>query len=216
MRKMKSMMTALCILAMPAVSQLHALETLSMLETGPSRTLLERKNPIKATTKGTLPVKFVGMMRVLSEPDFLENIQRAYSELIIEGETPEFRINKTSDKTYYYINKNGERTDILEVLRRKTSDTTFDIILLSSGKRFFGNYEALIHVQITRKGEQVDYVSSVYAYPENVISRFLARRLGLIERYFRNKASHMTGIISIISCKLCEQVEEPTRLASAN
>lgn len=185
-----------------------ALDTLALLESGPSKMLLESKKPIYAETQGSVPIRFSRALDVLQQPELMTNVQRAYCELIAEGGTPEFTINQTSTNTYYYINKDGERTDITEVLKRKTSDTTFDMVLYSAGQRFFGNYQALIHVQIVDVGNgSVSYVSSVYAYPENAVSRFFARHLGLVNRYFKSKTSQMTDIITAISCRLCGQVE---------
>jgi len=187
-----------------------ALDTLTLLEAGPSKALLENKKPIYAETIGQLPVDFIRALDVFEAPALMQNVQDAYCELIAEDGTPEFTISEAGTNTYFYVNRKGERTDIREVLRKKTSDETFDIVFYSAGKRFFGNYEALIHVRLSDAGKDgVSYTASVYAYPQNAISRFFARHLGLVERYFKKKTGHMTEIISTISCSLCEEAEDP-------
>jgi len=196
------------------VSSAQALDTLSLLGDGPSRTLLVMKKPIYAETTGSVPVKFPDALVVFEQPDLLQSVQDAYCELIAENGKPEFTIEQTSTNTYFYINRKNERTDITEVLRERTSETAVDVIYYSVGERFFGKYEAVIHVQITDDdGEHTHYTASVYAYPENAFSRFFARRLGLVERFFRNKTSEMTGLITQITYNLCGGVDGESTVA---
>lgn len=192
----------LCQLVVPAL----ALDTVALLEAGPSKELLQGKKPIKAEAKGSAPVNFDAALQVLRHPDFIANVQDAYCKLIDDDGTPEFTIQQTSTNTYFYVNRKDERTDISEVMRKKTSEESFDIILYSAGKRFFGKYQALIHIHVTKDGENKStYVASVYAYPENAVSRFFVRHLGLVERYFKKKTGHMTEIVTTITCSLCEE-----------
>ena len=184
-----------------------ALDTLSLLEDGPSKSLLQRKKPIHAETAGSVPVDFDRALVVFGQPDLLQSIQDAYCELIAESDEPEFTIQQNSSNTYFYVNRKGERTDITEVLRKPTSDNTIDIVFYSAGERFFGDYQAVVHVQVVDDGEDgIRYTAFVYAYPENAFSRFFARRLGLVERFFKKKTAEMTGIITTITCNLCEDV----------
>lgn len=190
------------MVAMPV----KALDTLVLLPAGPSKALLENKKPIYAETSGEVQVDYAQALNVMDEPGLLQNVQDAYCKLIAKDGTPEFTIQQCSSNTYFYVNKDGERTDIAEVLRKKTSGSTFDIVYYSAGKRFFGRYEAVIHVQISDDGDAGSrYVASVYAYPENAFSRFFARHLGLVDRYFKKKTGEMTGIITTITCSLCDE-----------
>ena len=185
------------------------LDTMALLDEGPSRTLLEGKKPIYAETSGRVPVNYSQALEILQQPGFMNNVQEAYTNLIDEDGTPEFTIQQTSANCYFYVNRKWERTDITEIMRRNTSADRFDIILYSTGQRFFGNYEALIHVRVKADGEGAStYVAAVYAYPENAVSRFFARHLGLVDRYFRKKTVHMTDMITTITCSLCGQDEE--------
>jgi hypothetical protein len=190
------------------VASVQALETKSLLPDGPSKALLETKKPIYSEASGTVPVDFSQALKVFTHSNFLSNVQTAYNEQIDDDGTPEFNIEQTSAHTYFYVNRHGERTDISEIMRAAASDSVFDIILYSTGKRSFGKYQALIHVQITDCGEQaVHYTAAVYAYPENMFSRFFARHLGLVDRYFKKKTTLLTEMITVITCSLCDEAE---------
>lgn len=204
---------ALLVVGLMAGS-VQALDTVSLLPDGAAKTLLKKKKPIRASSGGSVPVDYNKAMLLLETPTLLTDVQDAYSELMPDGEEPEFTIEQNSTNSYFYINRKGERTDIVEVVRKKTSDTTFDIVYYSAGKRFFGHYQAVIHVQVTSAGDEASkYVASVYAYPENAFSRFFARRLGLVKRFFNKKTAEMSGIITTITCNLCERTEEETTVA---
>lgn len=175
-----------------------------MLPEGESKSLLASKKSINANAEGVVPIKFSKAMEVYAQDALLTRVQTAYCDLLAEGGVPEFTISQSSSNTYFYVNNEGQRTDITEVMRRKTSEDTFDIILYSAGRRFFGDYQAVVHVQLTDAGnDETHYSAIVYAYPENAVSRFFARHLGLVERYFKKKTCHMTEIITTISCSLC-------------
>ena len=200
--------TTLVFLLLFAVP-VYALDTLSLLEAGPSKILLESKKPIHAETTGLVSIRFSQALEVYARPSLLTEVQQAYCELLTKDGTPEFTIRQESTNDYFYVNRKGQRTNITEVLRRQTSDDAFDIILYSTGKRFFGSYQAIIHVQLTRESEEsTRYTASVYAYPENRISRFFARSMNLVERYFKKKTAHLTEIVTTISCSLCAQMDE--------
>lgn len=185
---------------------IQALETKALLPDGASKNLLENKKPLYCETEGVVPVDFAQALKVFAHPDLLVNVQAAYTEKVLEEGAPEFSIQQTSETEYHYVNRKGERTDIAEVMRAKTSGETFDIVLYSTGKRFFGKYQAVIHVQLLDCGEAgVGYVASVYAYPENAVSRFFARHLNLVEKYFNKKTEHLTEMITVISTSLCEE-----------
>ena len=184
----------------------QALETVQLLPTGPSRALLEGKKPILAEMHGVVPVNFGEALSVLRHPQFIHHVQQAYNERIDDDGIPEFTIQQASTNTYFYVNRKGERTDITEILRQQAADSEFDMILHSTGRRSFGQYQAVIHIQVTAAGEEEsDYTAMVYAYPENAVSRFFARHLGLVERYFRKKTVQLTSMITTITLNLCEK-----------
>ena len=181
-----------------------ALDTASQLPEGAAKKLLSKKT-IKVDVEGTLSVSYSNALTVVERPGLLREVQEAYADLLGEGETPEFTIHQTSTNTYYYVNKDDERTDISEVVRGPEKAGTFDLVYYSFGKRFFGRYEAVIHIRLMQgPNDELRYVCTVYAYPENGFSRFFARHLGLVERYFNDKTEHMDGIISSIAGTLCQ------------
>ena len=194
-----------------------ALDTVSLLPAGASKTLLQKKDPIMAESTGSVPVGFQNALLLIKTPTLLSDVQNAYCSLMMkEGEEPEFTILQNSANTYFYVNRKGERTDITEVFRQKTATNRFDIVYYSKGERFFGDYQAVIHVQVAPAGEtNSQYTASVYAYPENAVSRFFARRLGLVKRFFRKKTAEMSGLITTITCNLCSKGDAPSSSASA-
>lgn len=188
----------------------RALDTLALLEGGAAKELLENRKPILATIEGEVPVSYAKAVMLFERPAFLQDIQDAYAEELAEDGTPEFTIHQTSSNTYFYVNKNGERTDIEEVVRKTTEDgSAMDLVFYSTGKRSFGNYRALIHAHMVSFGTNTTHFKAVvYAYPENAVGRFLARHLGIVERYFRGKTGEMTGIITTIAQRMCESESE--------
>ncbi len=120
------------------------------------------------------------------------------------GKRPEFTVQQSSSNTWFFINGNQERTDIAEVAGRLTGADTFDLAYYTQGRRFFGHYQALIHIRLTGAGDSTAYTVAVYAYPENGFSRFFARHLQLVEKYFRSKTSEISELAVQISTKLCD------------
>ncbi|QBG47211.1 hypothetical protein EGM51_07305 [Verrucomicrobia bacterium S94] len=188
------------------VAEVQALETVPLLPEGPSKTLLQKKKPIYAETSGSVPVNFKAALQVLLDPAFMTNVQEAYNTMIDDDGKPEFSIQQTSSNTYFYVNRKNERTDITEVLRKQNSETEIDIVLYSAGRRSFGKFQSVIHIRVEQESESVTrYTAAVYAYPENAVSRFLVRHLGLVERYFRKKTRNLTAMITTITSGLCEE-----------
>lgn len=186
----------------------QGLNTEELLPAGPSKTLLKQKKPIRAEMSGVVQIPFARALEIYAQPGLIENVQHEYGTLLADHGTPEFTIHQSSTNSYFYINRNGQRTDLIEVVRRPASDLVFDVILYTSGTRFFGFYEAVIHVQLTENSAgETRYDAVVYAYPENALSRFLGRRLHLVERYFKKKTRSMSEIICTISCGLCRQMD---------
>ena len=185
---------------------MRAMDTAGLLEKEPAKVLIEGNDPILAEVSGTIAVKFDQALKVLESPSLLEDIQDEYGALLAAGEEPGFKIHSVATHAYYYVNKDGERTDIEELVRKKSTDGGFDLIYYSYGECFLGKYEAVIHVHLCADQDRgiVAYAASVYAYPKNAFSRFFARRLGLVEDYFEDKTDEMSGIIAAISQNLCK------------
>ena len=167
-----------------------------------SLTLL-KKEFIYAETEGTVPVSIHSAISVLQQPSFLTRVQEEYEKLLPSGKHPEFTIQQSATNTWFYINKKQERTDITEVAGRMNGADTFDRAYYTQGRRFFGFYQALIHIRLTGTGDSTDYTVAVYAYPANNFSRFFARHLQLVEKYFSSKTGEISELAVRISIRLC-------------
>jgi hypothetical protein len=194
----------LFILLVPVLSlaAIQTPETIALVSDDISRALLNKKF-IGAETGGTVPVPVREAVTILERPDFLTRVQDEYEKLMPPGKRPEFKVEQNPDGTWFYVNKCGERTDIRQVAGQKTGTDSFDLAYYTQGRRFFGFYQALIHVRLTGTGSSTDYTVAVYAYPENGVSRFFARHLQLVERYFKSKTGEISAIAVQISTRLC-------------
>ena len=195
----------LIILSLAAAISAPGLETAKLLNGHESAGLLEKKC-IHTEVSGVLTPQWNNTTFMLSQPDFIQWIQAEYRRSVSKDGTVSFPIVATGNGAYHYINKKKQRTDITELYREQTSDTTFDLIYHAKGKRFFGTYEVLIHVHAINAGDAgTIYTATVHAYPNNGPLRFFARRMSSVERYFERK----TKLIAQITGKICSGMEEP-------
>lgn len=156
---------------------------------------------ILVTTTGQLPLAYSGMARVFASPNLLGDVQREYARQLPPGQKPEFVIEQTAPGTYQYVNREGHESNIREVHRAEHEGPVTELVLHTSGRRFFGRFEAVVHVAVFPLPQnQLGYTAIVHAYPENGLSRFLARHLGWVERYFHSK----TRDIEVLSTRLGE------------
>ncbi|MFL2877061.1 MAG: hypothetical protein ACJZ86_04345 [Pontiellaceae bacterium] len=153
--------------------------------------LLEKKNPIQADVKGCIAVPFDTMLELYESPSMLLRIQQIYRDYMVGTEGVEFEVVEVKPNFYEYVNRHEELTVIEECFRLKSNTDQFDLVLYTAGYRFFGAYEAVIHVQLERALDASLYRAFVYAYPQNGFSRFFGRYLGLIERFFDKKTTEM-------------------------
>jgi hypothetical protein len=167
--------------------------------------LLDRKC-IQTGTAGLLPARFEGVAAYLDRPDLVERIQAAYRRSVSKDGSLDFPIIRTGPDAYYYINEKNRRTDLTELYRGQTSDCVYELVYHAAGRRFFGRYEVLVRVKIIDAGPVgTAYTASVDAYPHSGTLRFLARRFGTVERYFRRR----THLIARVSEKICRELEYP-------
>ncbi len=187
-----------------AAGHSFALDT-TVLVDGHAAKLLEKKC-IQTEAGGVLPARFDAVARYLSQPDLIQRIQGEYRRSVSKDGTIDFPIIENGNGTYYYINEKNRRTDLFELYRKQTSDSTFDLVYHATGKRYFGKYEVLIHIRAIDAGPAgTIYTAAVYAYPHNGPMRFFARRFGTVERYFQRK----TRIIALVSNKICIGLYDP-------
>ncbi len=201
---MRVRLLAILLMSSTSVFALSTPDTRELVSDDLSRALLEREF-IYAETDGTVPVTFCSAISVLQEPSFLDRVQEEYERTLPPGSRPEFTVQRSATNAWYYINKKQERTDITEVADRVTGADTFDLAYYTQGRRFFGTYQALIHVRLARSGNETGYTVAVYAYPENSFCRFFARHLNLVEKYFREKTGEISETAVRISTRLCRE-----------
>lgn len=201
---MKRHAIPLIMIALGLVSgRSFGLDTAALLD-GHAAELLEKKC-IVTETGGVLPARFDTVVRYLSQPDLIQRIQEEYRRSVSKDGTLDFPIVGNGNNAYYYINEKNQRTDLFELYRRQTTDSTFDMAYHATGKRYFGKYEVLIHIRaIDAEPAGTIYLASVYAYPHNGPMRFFARRFGTVERYFQRK----TRVIARVSKKICIGMDE--------
>jgi hypothetical protein len=107
-------------------------------------------------------------------------------------------------RSYRYTNRKKQESEILEVCKVHNTGDAFHVVYHARGERFFGEFEALIHVRAAEADNGlVRYRLSVYAYPENRLSRFVARNVGVVRRYFESKAAEVSVLAVEICCRLC-------------
>jgi hypothetical protein len=154
--------------------------------------LLE-KRVVHLQSSGRSAVQYAVATRMLQQDDVLVALQDAYARMLPEGEDPEFKIKHVSEGRYAYVNRKKEKTELLEILRVVKPEHV-ELYIFSSGDRFFGSFEALtaIHVEPTN-ADEINWEVQVYAYPQNVLSRLVARS-GIVNRFFRNKTREITKI----------------------
>jgi hypothetical protein len=174
-------------------------QELDELRNSRSFELLEKKC-IQTETCGLLPTRFETVVQYLNEPDLVQRIQADYRRSISRDGTLDYPILDNGPGSYYYVNEKKQRTDISELYRVQTSDSSFDLAYHAEGSRYFGAYEVLIVVRVIDAGPAgAVYTASVYAYPHNGPIRFLARRFGTVEKYFQRK----TRTIAWVSQRMC-------------
>jgi hypothetical protein len=196
---------ALQLLATLMSASALALGTAGILPDCPAKDLLKKKC-IHTATGGLLPLSYGTATALLDNENLLKTIQSEYAHSVSRNGKVLFPVIKSAPGKYHYTNASGQRTDIEELYRRSSGDGTFDIILQASGKRFFGRYDVIIHIQILDASDiGVAYTVQLYTYPHNRTWRFLARRTGTIERYFNKNTANIQWVAQQIGTSLAER-----------
>jgi hypothetical protein len=175
-----------------------------LLEPGSAAAEMLTRHVIPVQASGEMALSFPVAVRVLARGNLLDDVQAAYAELLPEGEVPEFEVRHAESNHYFYVNAKQQRSDVRELLRRYDGSHEIEAVYYVTGKRFFGYFESVTHVRVTRAEDDiVAYAVDVFAYPHNGVSRFLARHLRLVERYFNDKTDAMVSMVADICRYLC-------------
>lgn len=177
-------------------------------------TNLLSKSCLRIDASGCAEAAFSDLLTVSRRGDLLTAVQQEYAAMLPEGEKPEFTVEEISPGEYFYVNRNRQESHVSELLREVQPDGMLHAVYLISGERFFGRFQALVHVSIADAGAgRVEYFAEVYAHPENRFCRWLAHGLhAAIESFFRRETRCMTGLVM----EVCSRLVTRTCLASAS
>ncbi|MDF7798943.1 hypothetical protein P4C99_05685 [Pontiellaceae bacterium B1224] len=186
------------------------------LVTNPVGLNVLQKKCIRLGTSEVLPIQFETACIVLKQQDLLPAVQEEFARSISEDGTVDFPVFETDPGTYYYINENGKRTDIVELYRKQTDEHSFNFIVMASGKRFFGRYDVIIHLQVVDAGPAgIIYSVKVHAYPHNWLTR-TSHKIGLTRGFFKKKMQLISWVAREIATGLCEQEEKRHQLTGGS
>ncbi|WP_372807772.1 hypothetical protein [Pontiella sp.] len=199
---MKRFVLQLVALVLAASS--FGLGTADLLDDAEAKALLEKKC-IRFGTSELLPIPFETACKTLEQPDLLKAVQEEFARSVSENGQVDFPVFDDGGGKYHYINEKGHRTDIKELYRKKTDDHSFDYIVWATGKRFFGRYDVVVHLQIVDAGALgIAYSVSTHAYPHNWLTRFSARKVAPTKKYFAGKMKLVSYIAREVGIGLCQ------------
>lgn len=169
----------------------------------PSRALLAR-NTIRVEAAGTIPADFHAVVALFAQTNLVDRIQEAYAHSLPEGQAPEFVLQPAASNAWRYTNRGAEKSEVVEVARLQADSNTVAAAYYARGERFFGLFESLTFIQAAPAAPgETAYTVRVHAYPHQALCRFLARHLGLVERFFRDKTREMEDISTRVCGILC-------------
>ncbi len=171
----------------------------------PSVALLT-KHTIPVNRTGTLAIDPANACALLARTNLLDLVQQQYARQLPAGQSPEFVVRNTGTNTYAYVNRHGQHSEITEVGRLPLAGDGFAILFYTFGERDFGTFESLAYVTVAPASAsgRCRYEVAVHAYPHGRVRRFIARHLGLVERYFRDKTSEMEALVTELCQALCK------------
>ena len=190
------------ILALGLAAFSYGMDTAALIKDAEASKVLEKKC-IRLGTSEVLKIDFETACDVLEQKELVEAVQVEFARTIADDGKVEFPVVATGDGQYYYENEKGKRTDIRELYRKHTDEHTFDYIVWARGKRFFGDFDVVIHLQVADAGFQgIIYSVHIHAYPHNWATRFSAKNIGTTKRYFKRKMKMISYIAREIGLSL--------------
>jgi hypothetical protein len=164
------------------------------------------KTCLHLSSDGTVDADFSALLKINARNGLLDAVQREYAAMLPEGEEPEFKVKEVAAGEYVYTNRKQQTSHLNEILRNLQPDGMLHAVFIVRGERFFGRFKALVHVEIENAGsQQVHYSVDVFAWPENVFTRLVARGMHFaVESFFRRKTRYMTTLVVDICARLVE------------
>ena len=165
---------------------------------------------------GTAEADFAALLAVNARDDLLDAVQREYAAMLPEGEEPEFEVEEIAPGHYFYVNCKQQESQVTEVLRGLQPDGNLHAVYTIAAERFFGRFEALVHVRISDAAPgKVHYAAEVYAWPENTFARLFARGMHFaIESFFRRETRCMTSLVLDLCARLVDEPAAEPGIAS--
>jgi hypothetical protein len=211
---MKRFVLQLVALILSASS--FGLGTADLLDDAEAKALLEKKC-IRYGTSELLAIDFGTACKTLEQQELVKAVQEEFARSVSENGQVDFPVLDDGGGKYHYINEKGHRTDIKELYRKKTDNHSFDYIIWATGKRFFGRYDVIVHLQIVDAGTMgIAYSVSTHAYPHNWLTRFSARKVAPTKKYFNSKMRLISYVAREVGIGLCEKEEFRQALQDAN
>ncbi len=165
------------------------------------------KKCIRLGTSEVLPIQFKTACTVLENHDLIHAMQDEFARSISSNGQVDFPVHGKGPE-YYYINEKGQRTDISELYRQQTDAHSFNYIVMASGKRFFGRYDVVIHLQVVDAGPSgIVYSVKVHAWPHSWLTRS-SHKIGLTRGFFKKKMKIISWVAREVATGLCEQEEQ--------
>lgn len=156
-------------------------------------------NPIHVQTSGHTDVGLATLSQGLGNTNLIVDAQQTYAHMLPAGKQPQFVIQRSSSNTYYYVNDRKERTDIREIVRRQVAPDHLRCVYHVTGRRFFGPFESVIQVDIRQAvAGNTLYDVDVYAHPDVTLTRFMARHLPFVDRYFQGKTRDVVQLAAMV------------------
>lgn len=184
------------------------------LVSDPAALEILNKKCIRLGTSEVLQINFKTACQALEQPKLVQAIQDEFCKSVSKNGQVDFPILQLSPNDYYYINERGKRTDITELYKKQTDDHSYDYIVKASGKRFFGKYDVIVHLQIVDAGDAgVIYSVNVHAWPHSWLTRS-SHKIGLTKNFFKKKMQLISWVAREIGVGLCERQEQQNALES--
>ena len=155
--------------------------------------------------EGRINVAYEKALAMLELEDVLTEIQRAYTDLLPEGEEAEFVITLENQRVYSFVNRKQQHTRIEELLRESSGVGGTDMVLYAEGVRGFGPFQSLTWIRVfpcETDPDVSEWRVQVYAFPQNSVSRFFARNLGIARRFFHRKTAEISELATGITLHL--------------
>ncbi len=171
----------------------------------PQAEAIAARHPIFVVKHGGVDISIATARQVFDRPNLISDVQSTYAALLPPSEKPEFVVEQTASNAWYYVNKNDEESSVTELLRDIPVGGDATIAYLVKGERFFGDFDALIHIVVKGQPEDVacTYTATVWAWPHNRFARFFARHLGLVEKFFDSKTKDLAELSERVASHLC-------------